>query len=56
MNKKTRLVFISRKDGTIPPTEEETKKGKRFPKIFAVKINNEIPPSHKMLKECLDLS
>ena len=55
MNKKTRLVFISRLDGTIPPTEEEVKKNKRTPKVFAVKINNEIPSSHKMLRECLKL-
>lgn len=55
MSKKTRMVFISRLDGTMPPTEDEVKKGKRNKKIFAVHINNEIPASHKMLRECLDL-
>lgn len=44
---KTYAITIRRKDATVPLTEEEKKKG--FPvKQFIVRVNAEIPPSHRI--------
>ena len=58
MRIKTRGIIIHRKDCTIPMTKEEEQIAKqknleeyRIPRVFSVKINNEIPPSHKLCNE-----
>ena len=58
MRIKTRGITIRRKDCTIPMTKEEEQIAKqknieeyRIPRTFFVRINNEIPPDHKLCRE-----
>ena len=52
---KTRGIIIKRRDLTVPQTKDEEKKAKalnnpnyRTPKQFIVRINAEIPASHRI--------